>query len=75
MRSAMVLTTIGIVMGLSIALYLMWFVEGQLYEIEPLYVPTFAGAAILMILTAGVAAYCPARRAANADPMTALRYE
>ncbi len=71
----MVLTTIGIVVGLSIAVYLMRFVERQLYAIDPLDVPTFAGAAILMILTAGVAAYCPARRAANADPMTALRYE
>lgn len=71
----MVLTTIGIVVGLSIAVYLMRFVERQLYAIEPLDVPTFAGAAILMILTAGVAAYCAARRAANADPMTALRYE
>jgi len=75
MRSAMVLTTIGIVVGLSIAVYLMRFVERQLYAIDPLDVPTFAGAAILMIVTAGVAAYCPARRAAHADPMTALRYE
>jgi putative ABC transport system permease protein len=75
MRSAMVLTTIGIVVGLSIAVYLMRFVERQLYAIDPLDVPTFAGAAILMMVTAGVAAYYPARRAAHADPMTALRHE
>jgi putative ABC transport system permease protein len=75
MRSAVVLTATGIVAGLSIAVYLMQFIERQLYAIDPLEVPTFAGAAILMIITAGVAAYWPARRAANADPMTALRYE
>jgi ABC-type lipoprotein release transport system permease subunit len=35
----------------------------------------FAGAAILMIITAGAAAYWPARQAAHAGPMTALRDE
>jgi ABC-type antimicrobial peptide transport system permease subunit len=74
MRSA-VLTGIGVVAGLSMAVYLMQFVERQLYAIDPLEVPTFAGAAILMMITAGVAAYWPARRAAHADPMTALRCE
>jgi macrolide transport system ATP-binding/permease protein len=63
MRSAVVLTGIGIAAGLSIAVYLMQFVKRQLYAIDPLEVPTFAGAAILMMITAGVAAYWPARRA------------
>jgi predicted permease len=74
-RSAMGLTAIGIVVGLSIAVYLIRFVRHELYAIDPLDVPTFAGAAILMLMTAGAAAYVPARRAANADPMTVLRYE
>jgi putative ABC transport system permease protein len=75
MRSAMVLTTIGIVVGLLAGAYLTRFIESQLYAIDPLDLPTFAGAAILMILVAGSAAYCPARRAAHTDPMKALRYE
>ena len=75
MRSAMVLTAIGVVAGLAIAVYLIEFIEGQLYAVDPFDLPSFAGAAILMIVTAGVAAYLPARRAADADPMTALRYE
>lgn len=75
MRSAVALTTIGVAVGLSTAVYLVRFVERFLYAIDPLDLPTFAGAAIMMILTAGVAAYGPARRAANADPMTALRDE
>ena len=71
----MVLTGIGMVLGLSIAVYLICFVQHQLYVADPLDVPTFVGAAILMMVTAGAAAYHPARRAAHADPMTALRYE
>lgn len=75
MRSAMLLTAIGIVMGLSIGTYLTRFLESQLYAVERLDGRTFAGAALLMMLAAGVAAYWPARRAAHADPMKALRFQ
>ena len=75
MRSAMLLTAAGIVTGLAIGAYLTRFVESQLYAIDPLDVRTFAGAAILMMLAAGAASYWPARRAARADPMKALRVQ
>jgi putative ABC transport system permease protein len=75
MRSALVLTAIGILTGLSIGLYLTRFVESQLYAVERLDARTFAGAAILMMLAAGLASYWPARRAAHADPMRALRVQ
>jgi putative ABC transport system permease protein len=71
----MVLTTIGIVVGLSLAASLTRVIRHHLYAIDPLDAPTFAGVAIVMILTAGVAAYWPARLAAHADPMKALRAE
>jgi putative ABC transport system permease protein len=75
MRSAMILTAIGIAVGLSIGAYLTRFIESQLYAISRLDVRTFVGAAILMMIAAGVAAYWPASRAAYADPMKALRHE
>jgi ABC-type antimicrobial peptide transport system permease subunit len=35
----------------------------------------FIAAALLLILTAAIAAFVPARRASPIDPMEALRYE
>ena len=75
MRTAMVLAGLGVAAGLSTALSLTRYIEGQLYGIDPPHVPAFVGAAILMIATAGIGAYFPARRAAHADAMTALRCE
>jgi len=75
MRSAIALTGIGIVVGLAVGAYLTRFVESQLYAIEPLDVPTFAGAAFVMLSAAALAAYVPAWRAVRSDPMASLRYE
>jgi putative ABC transport system permease protein len=75
MRSALLLTALGIATGLSAGAWLTRFVERQLYGVEPLHAPTFVGAAILMLVAAGLAAYLPARRAVQTDPLTALRHE
>jgi putative ABC transport system permease protein len=75
MRSAITLTAIGVASGVAAGAYLTRFVKSQLYAIEPLDPPTFMVAAAVMLMTAAVAAYLPARRAARADPMQSLRYE
>jgi putative ABC transport system permease protein len=75
MRSAITLTAVGVASGLAAGAYVTQFVKSQLYAIEPLDPPTFAVAATIMLVTAAVAAYIPARRAALADPMESLRYE
>lgn len=72
-RSAMLLTGVGVVVGLVIAMYLTRFIQGQLYGVVPQPAPTFAGAAALMLIAAALGAYLPARRTAQADAMVALR--
>jgi putative ABC transport system permease protein len=47
--------------------FLSRFVERYLYGIQRLDMPTFAGAAALMIVVAGLAAWIPARRAMRAS--------
>lgn len=74
-RAALVATATGVAAGLAAGLYLTRFVRHQLYAVDPFDVPTFALAAILMLMVAAVAAYVPARRAATLDPMAALRHD
>jgi ABC-type antimicrobial peptide transport system permease subunit len=71
----MLLTSVGVLLGLLAALYLTRFVESQLYGIERLDLPTFLGAGAVMFVVAGLAAYLPARRAGFVNPMTILRHE
>jgi putative ABC transport system permease protein len=75
MKPALVLTALGTLAGLATGAYLTRFVESQLYAIEPLDTPTFAGAALVMLVTGALAAYLPARRAVSSDPLTALRQQ
>jgi len=75
MREVLVLTAIGVALGLPIALALSRFVRSQLYGIagnDPL---TIAAATVGLAAIALLAGYIPARRATRIDPMTALRYE
>jgi ABC-type antimicrobial peptide transport system permease subunit len=75
MRSAIILTGVGIAIGLVIGAYMTRFVESQLYAIEPLDPPTFVAAAAVMLAAAALAAYLPARRAVRNDPVASLRHE
>ena len=73
MRTALMLTTLGVTLGLATAIYFTRFIESQLYGVKPLDPPTFIGAAALMLLVAVLAALIPARRAVRTSPMLALR--
>ena len=72
-RSASLLTGAGIVCGLVSAAYLTRIIQSQLYGVTQVSWTTFAFAAMVMIVTGGMAAYIPARRAVRADPMVGLR--
>ena len=71
----LLLTSIGIAIGVAGALTLTRFLASLLFEINPMDPATFIGVAILLLLVALAACYIPARRAMKVDPMVALRYE
>jgi ABC-type antimicrobial peptide transport system permease subunit len=75
MRSAVIVTVVGVTVGLAAGLYLTRFVRHQLYAVDPFDIPTFALAAAAMLAVAAMAAFVPARRAIQLDPMAALRHE
>ena len=90
LREALILTGIGIAIGLPVGLALVRltqsFITGSFiygtnindsffYGVKPYDPLTMLSAAVLMITVAILAVWIPARRAAKIDPMEALRYE
>ena len=73
MRQGARLTALGLALGLAGALALTRLLAGLLYGVPPRDPPTLAAVAALLALVATLAAYVPARRAARADPMLAVR--
>jgi putative ABC transport system permease protein len=74
-RQGMILTSIGLVIGLAGALALTRLLESQLYETKTTDPPTFVGVSALLAGIALLACYIPARRASRVDPSIALRHE
>src|SRR5262249_34146686 len=69
------LTSIGIVIGLALALALTRALAGFLYGVSCADPLTYLATTLILIIVALLACYFPARRAADVDPMTALRHE
>ena len=74
-RSALVLTCIGVAVGLITAAGLTQFMKSLLFGINPLDPITFTAIPLVLIAAATLASYLPARRAASVDPVEALRAE
>ncbi|OLC40797.1 MAG: hypothetical protein AUH43_25730 [Acidobacteria bacterium 13_1_40CM_65_14] len=65
----------GIVIGLPCAYAIGRILRTALFRLEPLDPRTAAFSFLVLLMTALLAAWLPARRAARIDPMTALREE
>ena len=74
-RSALVLTGVGTVVGLGTAAALVRLMRTLLFGISPLDPITFAAVPIVLVAAAALASYLPARRSAAVDPVEALRAE
>jgi ABC-type antimicrobial peptide transport system permease subunit len=69
------LVVVGLAAGLVAAFWLTKFLQSQLFEVAPTDPWVMASVVTLLLLVALLACYLPGRRAANVDPMSALRYE
>jgi predicted permease len=74
-RQGIVLALIGAVIGSALAIGVTRYLSSLLFGVRPTDPVTFAGVTLLLVVTALLACYIPARRATRVDPMVALRYE
>jgi putative ABC transport system permease protein len=72
-RQGMTMAFVGIALGVAGAWALARVVRGLLHEVEPTDPLSFAGAALVLAAVGFLATYVPARRAANVDPLIAIR--
>jgi len=75
LRQGLLLTLVGIVIGLAGALALTRVMSGLLFGVEATDPATFAAIVLLLAVVSLLACYIPARRATRIDPLIALRYE
>ena len=69
---ALKLVVLGVIIGLTLALFSTRVLAALLYRVSAFDAPTFALVAFTLAVVALLASYIPARRATRADPMIAL---
>jgi len=75
LREALVLVAIGIVAGVPAVLVVARFAATLLFDLSATDPVSLTLAGVVMVAVAIMAAYLPARRATQIDPLKALRYE
>jgi predicted permease len=74
-REVAVMLGIGTVVGIAAAVGVSRWLQGVLFNVKPLDAGVYVASAAVLAVIALAAAYFPARRATNVDPLVALRYE
>ena len=75
LKEAGVMVLAGIVIGVGCAIVAASLMRKLLFGTQPLDLVTFVGVIALLAVSALLASFLPARRAASVDPITALRAE
>jgi predicted permease len=75
LRRVLLLAAVGLAIGVPAALIASRLVKSFLFEIRPNDPATLALAAVVLLSSAVLAGYAPARRASRIDPLAALRHE
>jgi predicted permease len=75
LRQTVALGAIGLVLGLAGAAATTRVLKGMLFEVQPNDPSIYAGVAFVLGIVVVAASFFPARRAAKADPLVALRQE
>ena len=75
LKQGLLMTIIGIVLGLAAAFALTRLLSGLLFGVAAVDVTTFTTISLLLVIVSLLACYLPARRAMRIDPLQALRYE
>ena len=75
LRRTLLLAGAGLALGTAGALFATRLLEKMLFEVKPSDTETFVAVAVVLGAAALAAGWIPARRAAQVDPLVALRYE
>jgi putative ABC transport system permease protein len=75
LSEGVLMSSIGVGVGLAAALGLTRFLASLLFEVKPYDPLTFAAISLVMLLVGLLACCVPARRATTLDPVAALRHE
>jgi putative ABC transport system permease protein len=74
-REGLVLAVAGIALGICLSLLCTRAISSMLFKVSAYDPLTFAAVAMVLVAVAATASFLPARKAAAADPMEALRAE